>query len=98
MTAWAYGLAQALGRKQHDLHKYADRDRPGRRGNPARPDRGYTLADLARLAGTSARSLQYGFQERYGTTPMRYLRQVRLDRARDDLAQAYGSVADVAYR
>ena len=62
------------------------------------PDRGYTLADLARLAGTSARSLQYGFQGRYGTTPMRYLRQVRLDRARDDLAQAHGSVADVAYR
>jgi AraC-like DNA-binding protein len=61
------------------------------------PDRGYTLADLARFAGTSARSLQYGFQERYGTTPMRYLRQVRLDRARDDLAQDHGSVADVAY-
>ena len=61
------------------------------------PDRGYTLADLARLAGISARSLQYGFQEWHGTTPMRYLRQVRLDRAHDDLAQAYGSVADVAY-
>ena len=68
------------------------------------PDREYTLADLAKVAGTSARRLQYGFQERYGTTPMRYLRQVRLDRARDDLAQAYlaqahgsVSVADVAY-
>lgn len=61
------------------------------------PDRGYTLADLARVAGISARSLQYGFQERHGTTPMRYLRQVRLDRARDDLAQAHGSVADIAY-
>jgi AraC-like DNA-binding protein len=61
------------------------------------PDRGYTLADLAKAARTSARSLQYGFQERFGTTPMRYLRQVRLDRARDDLAQANGSVADIAY-
>jgi len=61
------------------------------------PDRGYTLADLARLAGISARSLQYGFQERHGITPMRYLRQIRLDRAHDDLAQAHGSVADVAY-
>jgi hypothetical protein len=28
---------------------------------------------------------------------MRYLRQVRLDRARDDLAQAHGTVADIAY-
>ena len=54
------------------------------------------LADLARVAGTSARSLQYAFREQYGTTPTRYLRQVRLDRARDDLAQAHGSVADIA--
>jgi hypothetical protein len=45
------------------------------------PDRGYTVADLARIAGTSARSLQYAFHEQYGTTPMRYLRQVRLDRS-----------------
>jgi AraC-like DNA-binding protein len=28
---------------------------------------------------------------------MRYLRQVRLDRAREDLAQDHGSVADIAY-
>ena len=61
------------------------------------PDRDYTVADLARIAGTSARSLQYAFHERCGTTPMRYLRQVRLDRAREDLAQARGSVADIAY-
>lgn len=61
------------------------------------PDRDYTVADLARTAGTSARALQYAFHERYGTTPMRYLRQVRLDRAREDLAQAHGSVADIAY-
>ncbi len=61
------------------------------------PDRGYTVADLARLAGTSARSLHYAFHEQHGTTPMRYLRQVRLDRAREDLAQAHGTVADIAY-
>jgi transcriptional regulator GlxA family with amidase domain len=61
------------------------------------PDRGYPIADLARLAGTSARSLQYAFQDRYGISPMRYLRQVRLDRAHDDLAQATGSVAALAY-
>jgi transcriptional regulator GlxA family with amidase domain len=60
------------------------------------PDRGYTIADLARIAGTSARSLQYAFHGQYGTTTMRYLRQVRLDRAREDLAHAHGTVADIA--
>jgi transcriptional regulator GlxA family with amidase domain len=61
------------------------------------PHRGYTVADLARIAGTSARSLHYAFHGQYGTTPMRYLRQVRLDRAREDLAHAHGTVADIAY-
>ncbi|MET8979369.1 AraC family transcriptional regulator [Streptomyces sp. NPDC004539] len=60
------------------------------------PDRGYTVADLARLAGTSARSLQYAFRERYQVTPMQFVRQVRLDRAHDDLAQGAGTVADTA--
>jgi AraC-like DNA-binding protein len=60
------------------------------------PDREYSLADLARLAGTSARSLQYSFQERYGISPMRYLRQVRLDRVHHDLEQGAGTVTEVA--
>lgn len=60
------------------------------------PDREYTVADLARLAGVSARGLQYAFQDQYGISPMRYLRQVRLDRAHDDLIQAAGTVTQVA--
>lgn len=60
------------------------------------PDRGYTVADLARLSGVSARSLQYAFAERFDLTPMQYLRQVRLDRAHDDLTQGVGTVAEVA--
>jgi AraC-like DNA-binding protein len=60
------------------------------------PDRGYTVADLARLSGMSARSLQYAFQERFQLTPMQYLRQVRLDRVHDDLVQGTGTVADIA--
>ncbi len=60
------------------------------------PDRGYTVADLARLSGMSARSLQYAFQERYQLTPMQYLRQVRLDRVHDDLVEGAGTVADIA--
>lgn len=60
------------------------------------PDRGYTVADLARLSGMSARSLQYAFQERFQLTPMQYLRQVRLDRVHDDLVEGTGTVADTA--
>ncbi|MFJ3802503.1 AraC family transcriptional regulator [Streptomyces sp. NPDC090088] len=60
------------------------------------PDRGYTVADLARLSGMSARSLQYAFRDRYQISPMQFVRRVRLDRAHDDLAQGVGSVADVA--
>lgn len=60
------------------------------------PDRGYTVADLARLSGMSARSLQYAFQERFQLTPMQYLRQVRLDRVHDDLVEGTGTVTDIA--
>lgn len=60
------------------------------------PDRNYTVADLARLANTSARSLQLAFQENHQISPMRYLRQVRLDRAHDDLIQGVASVSDTA--
>ncbi|MEV7389137.1 AraC family transcriptional regulator [Streptomyces sp. NPDC091215] len=60
------------------------------------PDRPYTVGDLARGSGMSARSLQYAFQERYQISPMQFVRQVRLDRAHDDLAQGAGSVADIA--
>lgn len=60
------------------------------------PDRGYAVGDLARLSGMSARSLQYAFRERFQVSPMQYLRQVRLDRAHDDLAEGTGTVAQVA--
>lgn len=60
------------------------------------PDRSYSLGDLARMSGLSARSVQYAFHELYGTTPTRYLLRVRLDRAREDLRQGNGNVADIA--
>lgn len=60
------------------------------------PDRGYSLTDLARSAGMSARALQYAFQERFEISPMQFLRQVRLDRAHVDLVQGTGTVAEVA--
>ena len=47
-----------------------------------------TLADLAAAAGVSERTLQAAFRSELGTTPMSYLRDQRLERARADLADA----------
>lgn len=67
--------------------------------DPAAP---HTVTDMARVAGTSVRSLQAAFSEHLGLTPMEYLRRVRLARARQDLLAAVPgdgqSVADIAYR
>lgn len=59
------------------------------------------VEELAALAQISIRSLHAGFKEYCGISPMQYLRQIRLDRARTDLLQtedATTSVADVALR
>jgi AraC-like DNA-binding protein len=47
-----------------------------------------SVDDLARAAGVSARAVQLAFRRHLKTTPMAYLRQVRLARAHDDLAAA----------
>lgn len=47
-----------------------------------------SLSDIASAAGVSARALQYGFRRRHGTSPMGYLRRVRLDRAHRELQEA----------
>jgi AraC-like DNA-binding protein len=54
----------------------------------AHPHRPITLADIAAAAAISVRTLQSGFQRHLGTTPMLYLRQVRLTHAHDDLQNA----------
>ena len=68
------------------------------RTDPARP---FTVNDLARIAGVSARSLQDGFQRYLATSPMAYLREVRLGWAHEELKRAdggSGTVTDIAYR
>jgi AraC-like DNA-binding protein len=62
------------------------------------PEDLYSLTDLSRLASLSARGLQYAFQERFGVSPMQFVRQVRLDRAFKELSNGTRPVADVAYR
>jgi AraC-like DNA-binding protein len=61
-----------------------------------------TVPMLAELANVSVRGLQQGFRDHLGITPLEYMREVRLTRARDDLL-AVGpgdgrSVTEIAYR
>ena len=44
-----------------------------------------TLTDLENISGTSARNLQYAFQQRFGCTPMQWVREERLLMARRTL-------------
>lgn len=60
------------------------------------PERAWTTATLAHEVSVSPRSLQEGFQRCAGMPPMRYLRDVRLDRVHDDLAAATADSATVA--
>jgi AraC-like DNA-binding protein len=53
-----------------------------------RPEHPWTVATLAAEVAVSVRSLQVGFARSVGQAPMRYLRQVRLERVHDELTQA----------
>jgi AraC-like DNA-binding protein len=58
-----------------------------------------TIEDIARVTGVSTRSLFYGFRRWRDTTPMAYLKKLRLDVAREALrsaARTGASVTDVA--
>lgn len=60
-----------------------------------------TVEDVAEAVGVSVRALQEGFRRHLGTTPMSYLREVRLDRVRAELTAAAPeavTVTDVACR
>jgi AraC-like DNA-binding protein len=67
----------------------------------AEPERPFTVNSLAAIAGTSVRTLQEGFRQHVGVSPMAYLRRLRLSRAHDDLCTAdprEETVANVAHR
>jgi AraC-like DNA-binding protein len=60
-----------------------------------------TVSRLADAACVSVRSLQEGFRRHLGTTPTRYLREVRLTRAHEDLRRTdsgQATVAEIAHR
>lgn len=54
----------------------------------ARADRPLTLGEVAAAAGVTGRALQYAFRRYYGTTPIGYLRRIRLERADAELRAA----------
>ncbi|WP_181776072.1 helix-turn-helix transcriptional regulator [Amycolatopsis pittospori] len=54
----------------------------------ANPDIDLGVADIARACRVSVRALQLAFRRHLDTTPMAYLRRVRLDRVRADLLDA----------
>lgn len=66
------------------------------------PDRDISVADIAAAAHVSIRAVQLAFRRDLDTTPMRYLRDVRLDLAHRDLLAADPSsgvtVTDIATR
>jgi len=65
------------------------------------PGQSWSTSSLARRSALSVRSLQDGFHRSVGVPPMRYLRDVRLDLAHDDLQAADWhsvTVAEVAHR
>lgn len=65
------------------------------------PERPFSAATLAALAGISVRSLQEGFRRHVNCAPMAYLQHVRLDRVHADLRAADPArvtVAAIAHR
>lgn len=102
------GLLLAAGHSHRD-----ELDRPAGPLRPApvkrvidavreRPEHPFTTTELAALARVSARRLQESFRAHVGTTPMGYVRDVRLERVRDELRAAEPggglTVSEVAWR
>jgi transcriptional regulator GlxA family with amidase domain len=54
----------------------------------SRPAEIETVADIAATVGLSVRALDDGFRRYVGTSPMTYLRDVRIARAHEDLIAA----------
>jgi AraC family ethanolamine operon transcriptional activator len=63
------------------------------------PHKVCSVRDLCRITGVSERTLEYAFKERYGISPKRYLRDIRLNAAHKALVKASSGdvrIADIA--
>ncbi|WP_039628675.1 AraC family transcriptional regulator [Streptomyces sp. 769] len=56
------------------------------------------LGDIADAAGCSPRTLSSAFRSRLGLSPMSYVRNLRLDRIREDILASTDPVGTIAYR
>jgi transcriptional regulator GlxA family with amidase domain len=61
----------------------------------ARPAHAWTAAELAAASSTSVRSLQENFRRSLGTSPLQYLRDLRLEKVRTELLSAERGTATV---
>ncbi|MFO1218227.1 MAG: helix-turn-helix domain-containing protein [Burkholderiaceae bacterium] len=62
------------------------------------PDEPLSMLEVCRRIGTSRRKLNYCFQDVLGTSPVKYLRAVRLNGVRRELRRGEAPVQDVAAR
>ncbi|WP_326837534.1 AraC family transcriptional regulator [Amycolatopsis rhabdoformis] len=96
-TATATLGRPAGGRGFRAAGEAADAVRTRVRTAPGEP---FDWAELARGHGVGLRTLQQGFQHRYGRTPSQYLRDLRLERAHELLSASAGgtgrTVTDIA--
>ena len=60
------------------------------------PELPLTVSSLAARTGVGVRALQKGFQRHFGTSPMAYVRQVRLRRAHQQLLESDPSIETVS--
>lgn len=91
----AFGLANHPAHKAV-LPKTVKQAQDYMRANLADP---ITLETLAQITGTSVRSLHEGFRKHHGESPMRYLRNLRMDQARADLLDPNNpkSITEIAH-
>lgn len=57
-----------------------------------------SLGQIAEAAGCSARTISSAFREKLGTSPMEYVRDLRMDRIRHDILSTGDRVGEIAYR
>ncbi|MBL8318679.1 MAG: helix-turn-helix domain-containing protein [Burkholderiaceae bacterium] len=62
------------------------------------PDEPLSMLEVCRRIGTSRRKLNYCFQDVLGTSPVKYLRAVRLNGVRRELRGGKAAVQDIAAR
>lgn len=77
---------EPTNRDRHDAHP--DTLRRAIAFIDANPDIDITIADIARAACVTPRAVQLAFRRQLDTTPLAYLRQVRLQHARQQLEDA----------